>query len=50
MVVKPSKKDLVGRQPEEVVNCLSLLAQSVQFWVNLDIDLTQKTSPDNLPD
>ena len=50
MVVKPSQEDLVRRQSEKVINCLALLAQTVQFGMELNIDLTQKTPSDNLPD
>jgi hypothetical protein len=50
MEVEPPQQNLVRRQPQELFQSLSILQQSVKFGMNLDIDLAQKTSPDDLPD
>jgi len=50
MEVEPPQQDLVRRQPQELFQSLSILQQSVELGMNLDIDLAQKTSPDDLPD
>ena len=50
MVVEPPEEDLVGRQAEEVFNSLVVLAQPIQLGVDLNVDLGEQTSSDDLPD
>ena len=50
MVVEPSQKDLIGCQPEQILDRLAFLAKSVQFGVELDIDLSKQSAADDLPD
>jgi hypothetical protein len=50
MIVKPPQQDLIGRQPQQIVDRLSLLAEPIKLGVQLDIHLGQQTLPDNLPD
>ena len=50
MVVEPSQQNLLWGQAQELLKCLVVLQQPVQFGVQLDIDLAEQTSPDDLPD
>lgn len=50
VVVEPSQEDLLRGQAQELLECLVILQQPVQLGVQLDIDLAEKTSPDDLPD
>jgi hypothetical protein len=50
VVVEPPEEDLVGCQPEQVVDRLAVLAEAVQLGVDLDIDVVQETPADDLPD
>ncbi|KAH3661835.1 hypothetical protein OGAPHI_006013 [Ogataea philodendri] len=49
MIVEPSEQNLFRRKSQELFQSLVILQQSVQFWMELDIDLAQQTSSDNLP-
>ena len=49
MVVEPPKQNLVRSQPEEVIDRLALFAKTVQLGMELDINLTEQASPDDLP-
>lgn len=50
VVVEPAEQNLVGRQAEELIQSLILQQQAVQFGVNLDVNLGQKTTTNDLPD
>lgn len=50
MVVEPAEKDLLGGQPQELLQRLILLKKPVKFGVEFDVNLAQKTPPNNLPD
>ena len=50
VVVEPSQQDLLRRQAQELLECLVIFQQSVQLRVQLDVDLAEQTSPDDLPD
>lgn len=50
MIVKPPHQDLVRSQSQQVLDCLPVLAQPVQLWMELDIDLGKETPADDLPD
>ena len=50
VVVEPPEKDLVGRQPEQIVDRLAVLAEAVQLGVDFDVDVVQETPADDLPD
>jgi hypothetical protein len=49
VVVEPSQEDLVRGQLEQIFNSLSFLAQPVKLRMELDVDLGEQTSPDDLP-
>ena len=50
MVVEPSQKDLVRSQTQQIIYSLSLLAQTIQLRMDLDIDLCKQAATNNLPD
>lgn len=50
VVVDPAQQDLLRRQAQELLECLIVLQQPVQLRVQLNVDLAEQTSPDNLPD
>lgn len=50
VVVEPSKQDLFWGQSQELLQSLVLVQQSVQLRVEFDVNLAQKTPPDDLPD
>lgn len=50
VVVEPAEKDLLGGQPQELLQRLILLKKPVKFGVEFDVNLAQKTPPNNLPD
>lgn len=49
MIVEPAEKDLIRGKSQKIINSLSVLAKSVEFGMELDIDLGQKTPSDDLP-
>lgn len=48
--VEPSEQDLLWGKSEELFKRLILLQETIQLWVETDIDLRQETSLDDLPD
>jgi hypothetical protein len=50
VVVKPSKEDLIRSQPHEILDRLTLFAETVQFRVKLEIDLGEQAAANDLPD
>lgn len=50
MVVEPAKKDLLRGKAKELLESLILVKKAVELGVQLDIDLTEKTTTDDLPD
>ncbi len=50
MVVEPSQKNLLRREAEELFQGLILFQQAIQLRVQLYIDLSEKTTTNNLPD
>lgn len=50
VVVEPSKQDLVWRKSQKLLQRLSIVQKTVQFGVDLDVDLAEQTPSDNLPD
>lgn len=50
MVVEPPKQNLIWRQPQELLQRLPIIQQAIQLRVDLDVDLTQQTPADDLPD
>jgi hypothetical protein len=49
VVVEPPEQDLVRWQAQELLQRLAILQQTVQLWVDLDIDLAEQTAADDLP-
>lgn len=50
VVVEPAQQNLLRRQAQELLECLVVFQQPVQLGVQLDVDLAEQTSPDDLPD
>lgn len=50
VVVEPAEEDLVRRESKELVERLAVLEEAVELGVDLDVDLGEKTTTDNLPD
>lgn len=48
--VEPSQEDLVGWQSQELLQSLSIFEESVELGVQLDVDLVEEASSDDLPD
>jgi hypothetical protein len=49
VVVEPSEQDLVWRQAQELLQCLAVVEQAVQLGVDLDVDLGEQSTADDLP-
>lgn len=50
MEVEPPQQDLIRRQPQELLQRLSVVQQPVELGVVLDVDLAEETSSNDLPD
>lgn len=50
VVIKPSQEDLLRGQTEELLKLLAFSQEAVQFRVEFDVDFTQKTASNDLPD
>ena len=50
MVVKPTQKDLIRGEPQQILDCLALFAEAIQFGVKFYVDLAEQPASDNLPD
>lgn len=50
MIVEPSEEDLIWGQTEEIFDGFTLLAQTVELGVKLNIDLGEQSSTNDLPD
>lgn len=50
MIVEPPEQDLLRRQSKELLKSLILLKQSVELGVQLDVNLAQQSTANNLPD
>ena len=50
MIVEPSQEDLIRWQPQKLFHRLAILQQPVQLGMDLDIDLAEQASADDLPD
>ena len=49
MEIEPTKQYLLRRQSKKLLQRLIFLQQSIQFGMKLDIDLTQESTSNNLP-
>jgi hypothetical protein len=50
MVIEPSEENLVRGKSQELIQSLSVLKQTIQFRMKLDINFAKQTTLDNLPD
>ena len=50
MIVKPSQKDLVRGEAQQILNVLPFFTEAVQFGMDFDIDLAEQPTSDYLPD
>lgn len=50
MVVEPPEENLLWGETEELLEGLAVFKEPVELGVELDINLAQKSAPDNLPD
>lgn len=50
VIVEPTEQDLLWGQAQELLQSLILLQQTVQLGVELNIDLAQQTTANDLPD
>ena len=50
MIVEPSQEDLIRGEPQQILDSLSLFTETVQFWMKFDVDLTEQSTSDDLPD
>jgi hypothetical protein len=49
MVIEPPQENLIWRQPQQILNRLSILAKTVQLGMQFDINLREQAFPDDLP-
>lgn len=49
MIVKPSEENLLRWQAQELLQSFVFLQQTIQFWVELDVNLTEQTASNYLP-
>jgi hypothetical protein len=50
MEIEPPQQDLIRRQPQELIESLSIFEKAVELGVDFDVDLGEETATDDLPD
>lgn len=50
MIVEPTKENLLWRQAQELLQSFILIQKPIKLRVEFDINLSKKTTADDLPD